>query len=101
MAESRLKEIGVRKVLGASVAGITAMLSLDFLKLVVFAILIGTPIGWWVMQRWLQGYDYRISISGWVLAETAFLALGIALMAVCYQSIRAAMSNPVKSLRSE
>jgi len=101
MAESRIKEIGVRKVLGASVAGITALLAKDFVKLVLVAFVIASPVAWFAMKKWLQAYDYRIDIGWSVFALAGILALLIAVLTVSYQSIRAAISNPVKALRSE
>ena len=100
-AEQRTKEIGVRKVLGASVASIVALLSKDFLKLVLIAIVIASPIAWWVMNRWLQDFAYKITIEWWVFAGAGVLAVGIALLTVSFQSVKAALMNPVKSLRSE
>jgi putative ABC transport system permease protein len=100
-AQQRTKEIGVRKVLGASVTSIVALLSKDFLKLVVIAIVIATPLAWWAMHRWLQNFAYRIDIEWWVLAGAGVLAVGIALLTVSFQSVKAALMNPVKSLRSE
>ncbi|MCF0073343.1 ABC transporter permease [Dyadobacter sp. CY261] len=99
--EQRTKEIGVRKVLGASVAGITAMLSMDFLKLVFVAIVIASPVAWYLMNKWLQDFAYRIDIHWSIFAWAAFLAAGIALLTVGFQSIKAALTDPVKSLRSE
>ncbi|GAO44886.1 ABC transporter permease [Flavihumibacter petaseus] len=101
MAENRIKEIGVRKVLGASVSGITALLSKDFVKLVVIAFLIAAPLSWWAMHHWLQDYNYRVDIQWWVFAVACLLSVAIAVITVSYQAIRAAMSNPVKSLRTE
>ncbi|HTL09005.1 MAG TPA: ABC transporter permease [Chitinophagaceae bacterium] len=101
MAENRVKEIGVRKVLGASVLNITALLSKDFLQLVLISLLIASPLAWWAMSQWLQNYTYRINIEWWVFAGAGLLSILIALATVSYQSIRAAISNPVKSLRSE
>jgi putative ABC transport system permease protein len=101
MAENRIKEIGVRKVLGASVANITALLSKDFVKLVVVAIVIASPVAWWAMSKWLQGYDYRIAISWWTFFIAGLLAVLIALITISYQSIKAAIANPVESLRTE
>jgi ABC-type antimicrobial peptide transport system permease subunit len=101
MAESRIKEIGVRKVLGASVLSITTLLSKDFLALVLVSILIATPIAWWAMHTWLQDFNYRISIQWWVFIMAGASAILIAIATVSYNSIRAAMSNPTKSLRSE
>lgn len=100
-AEQRTKEIGVRKVLGASVVDIIALLSRDFLQLVLIAIVIASPIAWWAMSRWLQDFAYRIDMEWWVIALAGLLAVGIALLTVSYQSIRAALMNPVKSLRTE
>ncbi len=100
-AEQRTKEIGVRKVLGASVSSIVGLLSKDFLKLVLIAIVIASPLAWWAMNRWLQGFAYRIDIEWWVFALAGLLAVGIALLTVSFQSIKAALMNPVKSLRSE
>ena len=100
-AEQRTKEIGVRKVLGASVASIVALLSKDFLKLVLIAIVIASPIAWYAMNRWLQDFAYKITIEWWVFALAGLLAVGIALLTVSFQSVKAALMNPVKSLRSE
>jgi len=101
MAQNRIKEIGVRKVLGASVASVTALLSKDFLKLVMIAFGIATPIAWIAMHKWLTGYTYRISISIWVFVLAALLTIVISLITVSFQAIKAALTNPVKSLRSE
>ena len=101
MAEQRSKEIGIRKVLGASVQGITTLLSLDFVKLVLLAILIASPIAWWAMNKWLQNFAYQIPISWWMFAAAGLGAILIALMTVSFQSVKAALANPVKSLRSE
>ncbi|WP_373512725.1 ABC transporter permease [Persicitalea sp.] len=100
-AEQRTKEIGVRKVLGASVSGIVALLSKDFLKLVAISIVIASPIAWYAMNAWLQDFAYKIDIGWWVFALAGLLAVGIALFTVSFQSIRAALANPVESLRSE
>ncbi|QJW91485.1 FtsX-like permease family protein [Spirosoma taeanense] len=101
MAEQRTKEIGVRKVLGASVTSIIALMSRDFLRLVLIAILIATPIAWWAMRQWLQDFAYKIDIEWWIFALAGVLAIGIALLTVSFQSIKAALMNPVKSLRAE
>jgi len=101
MAENRIKEIGVRKVLGASVTGIATLLSLDFLKLVILSFFIAVPIGLWAMSKWLDGYSYRINISWWIFALAGLLSVVIAIVTVSFQAIKAAMANPVKSLRSE
>ena len=100
-AERRTKEIGIRKVLGASVAGITGLLAKDFLKLVVIAIVVASPIAYWAMNQWLQDFAYRIDIQWWMFAVAAFAAVGIAFLTVSFQSVRAALANPVKILRSE
>jgi ABC-type antimicrobial peptide transport system permease subunit len=100
-AERRTKEIGIRKVLGASVTGITSLLSKDFLRLVFVSAIVAFPISWWFMHKWLQNYAYRITISWWVFVLAGLLALMIALVTISFQSIRAAISNPVKSLRTE
>ena len=100
-AEQRTKEIGVRKVLGASVASIIGLLSKDFLKLVLVAIVLASPVAWWAMSRWLQDFAYRIDVEWWVFALAGGLAVGIALLTVSFQSIKAALMNPVKSLRTE
>ncbi len=99
--EQRTKEIGIRKVMGASVAGITRLLANDFLKLVLIAIVIATPLAWYAMQQWLDDFAYRAEISWWVFALAGLAALAIAFLTVSFQSIRAALANPVKSLRSE
>ncbi|CAN5627425.1 ABC transporter permease [soil metagenome] len=99
--ETRTKEIGIRKVLGASVGSIVTLLSKDFVKLILIAILIASPIGWWAMNKWLQNFAYKIDIAWWVFALAGGLATGIALLTISFQSIRAALMNPVKSLRSE
>jgi ABC-type antimicrobial peptide transport system permease subunit len=101
MAENRIKEIGVRKVLGASVMNITGLLSKDFLKLVVISLIVATPIAWWAMSAWLKSYSYRINIEWWVFAMAGVLSIAIALLTVSYQSIKAAIANPAKSLRTE
>ena len=100
-AEQRTKEIGIRKVLGASVSAITAMLSFDFIKLVAIAILIALPAGWYFMNKWLQDFAYRVHIQWWVLALAGFVAIVIAFITIGYQSVKAALSNPVNSLKVE
>jgi putative ABC transport system permease protein len=99
--QQRTREISIRKVLGASAANIVNMLSKDFLKLVLVASLIGLPLAWWGMHRWLQDFAYRINISWWVFAGAAVIAVLIALFTISFQSLKAAFSNPVKNLRSE
>jgi putative ABC transport system permease protein len=100
-AEQRTKEIGVRKVLGATVFNLTTLLSKDFLKLVAIAIVIATPVAWWALSYWLREFTYRIDISWWMLALAGFIAAFIALFTVSFQAIKAAIANPVKSLRTE
>ncbi|GAB3316745.1 ABC transporter permease [Larkinella ripae] len=99
--ERRTKEIGVRKVLGASITGIVALLSRDFLKLVLAALVLSTPIAWFVMESWLNEFSYRIDVEWWIFALVGAAAIGIAFLTVSFQSIRAALMNPVRSLRSE
>jgi putative ABC transport system permease protein len=100
-AEQRVKEIGIRKVLGANVSGIVAMLSKEFLKLVGIAALIATPLAWYFMHRWLDDFAYRINISWWVFALSALVAIFIALATISWHVVKAAVANPVKSLRAE
>ncbi|MEO5592761.1 MAG: ABC transporter permease [Chitinophagaceae bacterium] len=100
-AEQRTKEIGIRKVLGATVAGITGLLSKDFVKLVCLAIIVATPLTWWAMSKWLDNFAYRITISWWMFGAAGLLAMLIALFTISFQAIKAALTNPVKSLRSE
>lgn len=100
-AQKRTKEIGVRKVLGASVAQVTYRLTADFLKLVLVAVAIALPLGWFAMDRWLQDFTYKTGIPWWILLLAALLAIGVAVLTIGYQSIRAARANPVKSLRTE
>lgn len=100
-AFQRTKEIGIRKVLGATVAGIVGMLSTDFVKLVCLAIVIASPIAWWAMNKWLDDFAYRIDIQWWMFAVAGMAAVVIALLTVSWQAIRAAVANPVESLRDE
>ncbi|WP_336517775.1 ABC transporter permease [Pollutibacter soli] len=101
IAEQRNKEIGIRKVLGASVSGITTMLSKDFVKLVAISVVIAVPLGWWAMNKWMEDFSYRTPITWWIFALAALLALLIAVFTISFQSIKAALQNPTKSLRSE
>jgi putative ABC transport system permease protein len=101
MAQNRIKEIGVRKVLGASVTNITTLLSKDFLKLVVLSLIIASPVAWYAMFKWLEGFKYHTPINWWIFIMAGSLALLIAFLTVSYQAIRAALMNPAKSLRSE
>ena len=100
-AEQRIKEIGIRKVLGASVVSIVSMLSKDFLKLVLMAALLAFPIAWWAMNNWLQDFAYHINISWWIFVLAGGVAVSIAVLTISFQAIKAAIRNPVKSLRSE
>ena len=101
MAEQRTKEIGVRKVLGASVSSIVSMLSKDFLKLVVISFIIAVPVAWWGMNSWLQDFANRINISWWIFIVAGLVAMFIAVITVSFQAIKAAIANPIKSLRTE
>ena len=100
-AEKRTKEIGIRKVLGASVQQIVKALSTDFIKLVAIALIIATPLVYIAANKWLQNYPYRIEMSWWLFASAGILVMLIALFTVSFQSIKAAVANPVKSLRTE
>ena len=100
-AVNRTKEIGIRKVLGASVANVVILLSKDFIRLIGIAFIIATPLAWYVMHKWLQDYAVRIGISWWVFVLTGTGAVLIAFISIGSQSIKAAIANPVKSLRSE
>ena len=101
MAERKVKEIGIRKVLGASVTDMTALLSGSFLKLILISIIIAMPVGWWIMNNWLQDYAYRISMHWWTFLIAGMLVIFLAMITVSFQAIKAAMTNPVKSLRTE
>ena len=101
MAEQRTKEIGVRKVLGASMNNIVTMLSRDFLRLVLVSAVFAIPLSWFIMHRWLENFAYRVNISWWVFALAAILAVLIALVTISFQTVKAALTNPVDSLRSE
>jgi putative ABC transport system permease protein len=97
----RTKEIGVRKVLGASISNILVLLSKDFIKLVLIASVIAFPVAWWIMHKWLQDFAYRINISWWIFLGAALLSIIIALGTISFQAFRAAVANPVRSLRTE
>ncbi len=101
MMQQRAREIGIRKVLGASISNITSMLSKDFLQLVLIASLIASPIAWYFMHQWLEDFAYRTTISWWVFVLAGSAALLITLCTIGFQAIKAALINPVKSLRSE
>jgi len=101
LAEQRSKEISIRKVLGASVTQVTSLLSKDFVKLVLIAIVIASPVAWWAMNKWLQDFAYRAPISWWIFLVAGVLVIFIALATISFQAIKAAIANPIKSLRSE
>jgi ABC-type antimicrobial peptide transport system permease subunit len=101
MAVQRIKEVGIRKVLGASVSGIVYLFSKEFVALIIFGFLIAAPVAWYLMNKWLQGYTYRIGIGWDIFALSALMAIVIALATVSFQLVKAALMNPVKSLRSE
>jgi putative ABC transport system permease protein len=101
IAEIRIKEIGIRKVLGASVSVISVTLSKDFVKLVFIAILVASPVAWYFANKWLQNYAYKITLSWWLFALSGLGAVLVAILTISYQTIKAATTNPVKSLRSE
>lgn len=101
MAEQRRKEIGVRKVLGASVLRLWGSMTTDFILLTIISLFIAFPISYYAMHKWLQNYDYRTSLSWWIFANTAAGAIVVTVLTVSYKSVKAAMTNPVQSLRSE
>ncbi|MFI5156343.1 MAG: ABC transporter permease, partial [Chitinophagales bacterium] len=101
LAEQRTKEIGIRKVLGATVPNMTALLSRNFIWLVIIANLVAWPLGWWTMNKWLQDFAYRTPIHWWIFAAAGIFALVIAAGTVSFQAIKAALANPITSLRSE
>jgi len=101
MAEQRIKEIGVRKVLGASVVNLWSMLSKDFIALVAISLLVASPVAWYLMHNWLQHFEYRSSISGWIFVATSLGTIVITLLTVSYQTVKAALANPIKSLKTE
>jgi putative ABC transport system permease protein len=101
MAEQRKKEISVRKILGSGVGEIVKLLSKDFLKLILISFLIASPAAWYIMYNWLQDFAYKISIGWWIFLIAGTIAILIALLTISFQAIKAALANPVKSLRTE
>lgn len=97
----KTKEIGIRKVLGASVSNIVGLLSTDFLKLIFIALVVASPVAWYFMHEWLQDFAYRVNISWWVFALAGLIALVIAFATISFQAIKAALANPVRNLRTE
>jgi putative ABC transport system permease protein len=100
-AEQRTKEVGIRKVLGATLTGIVSLFSKDFSKLVVIAFLLAAPLTWWIMNQWLEQYTYRVTVEWWMFATTGGLALLLTWVIVGLQAAKAAMVNPTRSLRNE
>jgi ABC-type antimicrobial peptide transport system permease subunit len=101
MAAQRIKEVGIRKVLGATAANIVYLFSKEFVLLIAIAFAIATPIAWYYMNKWLENYAYRISINWWLFAAGGVASIMIALVTISFQAIKAAIANPVKSLRTE
>ncbi len=101
MTNNRIKEIGVRKILGASVRQIITLLSVDFVKLIAFAIMIAIPIAWWLTHNWLQNFAYHTKLSWWIFLLSGVIMITIALFILCLRAGKAAIANPVKSLRTE
>jgi ABC-type antimicrobial peptide transport system permease subunit len=100
-AETKFKEIGIRKTLGASVSNIILLISKDFMKLVGISFILSFPIAWWMMSKWLENYVYRTELHGWVFIAAGLIAFAIAGLTVCGQSLKAAKNNPIKAIRTE
>jgi ABC-type antimicrobial peptide transport system permease subunit len=100
-AAMRTREIGIRKVLGASVTGIVSMLSREFMLLILLSVVLATPIAWYYMNDWLLGFTYRTELSAWFFIASAAIALGTGLITVCFQSFKAATADPVKAIKTE
>lgn len=100
-AQRRKKEIGIRKVMGASTRSLALLLSKDFVKLVIISLLIASPIAWYFLNRWLEGFAYRVNIGWWIFPLTAVITIGISFITVSFQTIRSAIANPVENLRTE
>jgi putative ABC transport system permease protein len=100
-AEQRKKEIGIRKVLGAGIFNIMGLLSKNFFLLILISSFITLPVAWWAIQKWLQDFPYRVHIEWWIFLTTTFAALFVGMITICFQSIKAAIANPVNSLRAE
>lgn len=100
-AQQRIKEIGIRKVLGASILQLASILSRDFIRLALIAFVIAAPLAWWVMSDWLQDFNYRVTLSWWIFVLAAASSLLVALLTVSIQAVRAALSNPVKNLKAD
>jgi putative ABC transport system permease protein len=101
MAEKRIKEIGIRKTLGASVSGITVMLSKEFVKWVMIANVVAWPVAYYFMNKWLQNFAYRTTVGMWIFVVSTVVSLSVAILTVSYRAVRAAMANPVEALRYE
>jgi putative ABC transport system permease protein len=101
MAEQRTKEIGIRKVMGASVGNIVSLFTVNYIKLLLISFVIAIPVAWWVGDRYLQNFAYRISLSWWMFAAAALITVALTLLTVSFQAIKAATANPVKALKTE
>lgn len=101
LVSQRTKEIGIRKILGAGISDLGILLSRDFIRLILVSVLIAMPLGWWAAKVWLQSFSYRINISGWIFIAAGAIIIAIAAITISFQAIKAAIANPVKSLRTE